>query len=168
MNVISPTAPPQVQQVQAYELMIWPDQVSCFVPGLRCVILTSTACTFKFLGGTRHTLYVTSSPSTGTYSPSMSEMWTKMSSPPWEGWMKPWPCDLEKFLHTPLNTGPEWARTDLQVKRKTAVKLCRIIKRRHEKHGHEMIFTQQQQMWHQLSVDSQSEHSHSSITTMWD
>lgn len=74
MNVISPTAPPQVQQVQAYELMIWPDQVSCFVPGLRCVILTSTACTFKFLGGTRHTLYVTSSPSTGTYSPSMSEM----------------------------------------------------------------------------------------------
>lgn len=55
----------------AYELIICPDQVSCFVPGLRCVIFTSTACTFRFLGGTRLTLYVTSSPSTGTYSPSM-------------------------------------------------------------------------------------------------
>lgn len=56
---------------QVYELMIWPDQVSCFVPGFRCVIFTSTACTFRFLGGIRLTLYVTSSPSTGTYSPSM-------------------------------------------------------------------------------------------------
>lgn len=139
---------------QVYELMIWPDQVSCFVPGFRCVIFTSTACTFRFLGGIRLTLYVTSSPSTGTYSPSMlkeksgrgvkhfcfleyfwgkwsdnisvyrnnslgvkgythSEIWTKMSSPPLEGRMKPWPCDREKFLHTPLNTGPEWARTVL-------------------------------------------------------
>lgn len=90
-----------------------------------------------------HTLYVTSSPSIGTYSPSMlskkqtqqsviyshacmadtisgvthSEMWTKMSSPPWEGRMNPWPWDLEKFLHTPLNTGPDLARTVLQRKR---------------------------------------------------
>lgn len=63
----SPTGP----QLSPYELMICPDQVSCFVPGLRCAIFTSTACTFRFLGGTRHTLYVTSSPSTGTYSPSM-------------------------------------------------------------------------------------------------
>lgn len=55
----------------AYELMILPDQVSCFVPGFRCVMITSTACTFWFLGGMGHTLYVTSSPSTGTYSPSM-------------------------------------------------------------------------------------------------
>lgn len=39
-----------------------------------------------------------------------------MSSPPLEGRMKPWPCDLEKFLHTPLNAGPEWARTVLQTK----------------------------------------------------
>lgn len=54
-----------------YELMIWPDQVSCLVPGFRWVITTSTAWTFWFLGGTGHTLYVTSSPSTGTYSPSM-------------------------------------------------------------------------------------------------
>lgn len=61
---------------QVYELMIWPDQVSCFVPGFRCVIFTSTACTFRFLGGIRLTLYVTSSPSTGTYSPSMlKEKW---------------------------------------------------------------------------------------------
>lgn len=55
----------------AYELMILPDQVSCFVPGFRCVMITSTACTFWFLGGMGHTLYVISSPSTGTYSPSM-------------------------------------------------------------------------------------------------
>lgn len=64
--------PPQTPcSAQVCELMIWPDQVSCFVPGFRCVIFTSTACTFRFLGGTRLTLYVTSSPSTGTYSPSM-------------------------------------------------------------------------------------------------
>lgn len=44
-----------------------------------------------------------------------SEIWTKMSSPPLEGRTKPWPCDREKFLHTPLNTGPEWARTVLQT-----------------------------------------------------
>lgn len=25
--------------------------------------------------------------------------------------MKPCPCDLEKFLHTPLNSGPDVART---------------------------------------------------------
>lgn len=52
----------------------------------------------------------------GVWMVTHSEMWTKMSSPPWQGWMKPWPCDLEKFLHTPLNTGPEWARTVLQEK----------------------------------------------------
>jgi len=46
-----------------------------------------------------------------------SEMWTKISSPPWDGWMKPWPCDLEKFLHVPLKTGPEWARTVLRAGR---------------------------------------------------
>lgn len=67
----STTYHPPGPELRAYELMICPDQVSCFVPGLRCVIFTSTACTFRFLGGTRHTLYVTSSPSTGTYSPSM-------------------------------------------------------------------------------------------------
>ncbi len=48
-----------------------PDQVSCLVPGVRCVMITSTAWTFRFLGGTRQSLYVTSSPSTGTYSPSI-------------------------------------------------------------------------------------------------
>lgn len=41
-------------------------------------------------------------------------MWTKMSSPPCEGRMNPWPWDLEKFLHTPLKTGPDLARTVLQ------------------------------------------------------
>lgn len=51
--------------------MIWPDQVSCLLPDLRCVMITSTAWTFTFLGGTGQTLYVTSSPSTGTYSPSI-------------------------------------------------------------------------------------------------
>lgn len=55
-------------------------------------------------------------------------MWTKMSSPPWEGRMKPWPCDLEKFLHTPLNTGPEWARTVLQAKRQNKGIYCVIHK----------------------------------------
>lgn len=43
-----------------------------------------------------------------------SEMWTKMSSPPWEGRIKPWPWDLEKFLQTPLKTGPDLALTVLQ------------------------------------------------------
>lgn len=51
--------------------MIWPDHVSCFVWGARLVRTTSTAWNFWFLGGMGHTLYVTSSPSTGTYSPSM-------------------------------------------------------------------------------------------------
>lgn len=45
-------------------------------------------------------------------------MWTKMSSPPWEGRMNPWPWDLEKFLHIPLNTGPDLARTVLQRNRR--------------------------------------------------
>lgn len=40
-------------------------------------------------------------------------MWTNMSSPPWEGQMNPWPCDLEKFLQMPLKTGPDLALTDL-------------------------------------------------------
>lgn len=51
--------------------MIWPDHVSCFVWGARLVRTTSTAWNFWFLGGMGQTLYVTSSPSTGTYSPSM-------------------------------------------------------------------------------------------------
>lgn len=78
---------PPGPRAQAYELMICPDQVSCFVPGLRCVIFTSTACTFRFLGGTRETLYVTSSPSTRTYSPSMlkqRKIRTRVSSVSWK------------------------------------------------------------------------------------
>lgn len=51
--------------------MICPDHVSCFVWGARLVSTTSTAWNFWFLGGMGQTLYVTSSPSTGTYSPSM-------------------------------------------------------------------------------------------------
>lgn len=34
-------------------------------------------------------------------------MWTNISSPPWVGRMKPCPWDLEKFLQTPLKTGPD-------------------------------------------------------------
>ncbi len=78
-----PATRPTGPGAQVYELMICPDQVSCFVPGLRCMIFTSTACTFRFLGGTRLTLYVTSSPSTGTYSPSILKqrnMWTMSMS----------------------------------------------------------------------------------------
>lgn len=33
------------------ELTTIPDQVSCFVPGLRWVMVTSTACFFSYLGG---------------------------------------------------------------------------------------------------------------------
>lgn len=53
------------------ELITCPDQVSCFLPEERLVITTSTAWNFMFLGGTGHTLQVTSSPSIGTYSPSI-------------------------------------------------------------------------------------------------
>lgn len=35
-----------------------------------------------------------------------SEMWTKISLPPSDGVMKPWPLEREKYLHTPVNTGP--------------------------------------------------------------
>lgn len=85
-----------------YGLTICPDHVSCFVPGTRWVMTTSTACFFSFLGGIEHTLYETSSPSIGTYSPSISEMWTKISAPPFAGTMNPWPFEREKHLQTPL------------------------------------------------------------------
>lgn len=38
-----------------------------------------------------------------------SEMWTKISLPPSDGVMKPWPLEREKHLHTPVNTGPSAA-----------------------------------------------------------
>lgn len=87
-----------------------PAQVSCLDPGLRWVMVTSTAWSFAHLGGMEHTLKLTSSPSTGTYSPSISEMCTKTSLPPSEGVMKPCPLEREKHLHTPVNTGPSAAR----------------------------------------------------------
>lgn len=42
-------------------------------------------------------------------------MWTKMSWPPSDGLMKPWPLEREKHLHTPMNTGPSEARAVLQT-----------------------------------------------------
>lgn len=35
-----------------------------------------------------------------------SEMWTKISLPPSDGVMKPWPLEREKHLHMPVNKGP--------------------------------------------------------------
>lgn len=60
----------QAQEV-VYEPIIWPDHVSCFVCGAKWVSTTSTAWNFWFFGGMGQILYVTTSPSTGTYSPSM-------------------------------------------------------------------------------------------------
>lgn len=68
--------------------MICPDHVSCFVWGARLVSTTSTAWNFWFLGGMGQTLYVTSSPSTGTYSPSM--LWERRGEA-----MGPWGREME-------------------------------------------------------------------------
>lgn len=43
-----------------------------------------------------------------------SDTCTKMSSDPFSGVMKPWPCERENCLQTPLNTGPAEARAVLR------------------------------------------------------
>lgn len=45
-----------------------------------------------------------------------SETCTKMSSDPFSGVMKPWPCERENCLQTPLNTGPAEARAVLKIR----------------------------------------------------
>lgn len=44
-----------------------------------------------------------------------SDTCTKMSSDPFSGVMKPWPCERENCLQTPLNTGPAEARAVLRI-----------------------------------------------------
>lgn len=44
-----------------------------------------------------------------------SDTCTKMSSDPFSGVMKPWPCERENCLQTPLNTGPAEARAVLKI-----------------------------------------------------
>lgn len=51
-----------------------------------------------------------------------SEMWTKMSLPPSDGVMKPWPLERQKYLHTPVNTGPSAARAVLSRERERSIR----------------------------------------------
>lgn len=39
-----------------------------------------------------------------------------MSAPPSDGVTNPWPLEREKYLHTPVNTGPSDARAVLHRK----------------------------------------------------
>lgn len=53
-------------------------QVSCETPGAKWVIFTCTACFLLWLNGRGHNLKETSSPSFGTYSPSILEKTKRM------------------------------------------------------------------------------------------
>lgn len=77
-------------------------QVSWDTPGARWVILTCTACFLAVLKGSGHSLYVTSSPSFGTYSPSISDMWTNICSCVSLLTMKPWPLFLQNDFTFPV------------------------------------------------------------------
>lgn len=51
-----------------------------------------------------------------THTHTYSEIWTKMSAPPSDGVINPWPLEREKYLHMPVNTGPSDARAVLHRK----------------------------------------------------
>jgi len=81
--------------------------------GVRLTICTLIAWFFSYLGGIGQSLYFTSSPGSGTYSPSMSEMCTNISSPePFEV-TKPWPFDRLNIFTFPCSTGFSNALADV-------------------------------------------------------
>lgn len=70
---------------------------------------------FSYFGGMEHKRYLTSSPGIGTYSPSMSEIWTKRSSPPECGTTNPCPLARLKDFTIPVSIGFSRALADVDA-----------------------------------------------------
>ena len=118
--------------------------------GVKFTIWTWTAWNFSILGGTGVKRKETSSPTLGTYSPSIlykekcvswfkifyfifkinySETWTKMSSP-LALLMNPWPFTLQKCLTMPCSIGCSIANSPLKVQPNSLLQ-----QEKHKKHN---------------------------------